>query len=127
MTSWRGRSGLSVASSHRDCGTMMPCVSTRPFSLAVCKRRSIKCSSTSRVAASFAHPATETDMQLIVDPQGQVHCLYGETIDLAALGSVAIRRASHVEPDVDGRWWADLAPVGGPKLGPFDRRSGALA
>jgi hypothetical protein len=65
-------------------------------------------------------------MQLIVDPQGQLHCLYAEAIDLAALGSVGIRRASHVEPDVDGRWWADLAPVGGPKLGPFDRRSGAL-
>jgi hypothetical protein len=25
-----------------------------------------------------------------------------------------------------GRWWADLGPVSGPKLGPFDRRSQAL-
>ena len=32
-----------------------------------------------------------------------------------------IRRASHVEPDEAGRWWADLSPVGGPRLGPFAR------
>ena len=38
-----------------------------------------------------------------------------------------IARASHVEPDPDGRWQADLRPVGGPVLGPFDRRSEALA
>jgi hypothetical protein len=35
-------------------------------------------------------------------------------------------KASHVEPDVQGSWWADLAPTGGPKLGPFLRRSDAL-
>ena len=65
-------------------------------------------------------------MQLVIDPQGNVHCLYGEAIDLAALGPLSIRRASHVEPDEQGRWWADLAPVGGPKLGPFGRRTQAL-
>ena len=37
-----------------------------------------------------------------------------------------IRRASHVEPDDDGRWFADLSPVEGPKLGPFALRSQAL-
>ncbi|MCI0640167.1 MAG: hypothetical protein L0Y70_13925 [Gemmataceae bacterium] len=37
-----------------------------------------------------------------------------------------VERASHVEPDPVGHWWADLAPVGGPLLGPFDRRSEAL-
>ena len=66
-------------------------------------------------------------MWLRVDPGGQVACVYGEAIDLAALGAVVIRRASHVEPDPEGRWWADLAPVGGPLLGPFPRRSGALS
>ena len=45
----------------------------------------------------------------------------------SVFGDLAIRRASHVEPDAAGRWWADLAPVGGPRLGPFDRRSEALA
>lgn len=63
---------------------------------------------------------------LIVDAQGGVHALYSEAIDLACLGSLSIRRASHVEPDEHGQWWADLAPVNGPTLGPFMLRSGAL-
>ena len=65
-------------------------------------------------------------MQLVVDPQGAVHCVYGEAIDLATLGRLSIRRASRVEPDADGKWWAELAPVGGPTLGPFPRRGQAL-
>jgi hypothetical protein len=65
-------------------------------------------------------------MQLLIDPQGQVHCLYAEGIDLASLGVPSIRRASHVEPDDAGHWWADLAPVDGPRLGPFPLRSQAL-
>jgi hypothetical protein len=39
---------------------------------------------------------------------------------------MSIQRASHVEPDEQGQWWADLAPVHGPKLGPFAVRSAAL-
>ncbi len=66
-------------------------------------------------------------MQLIVLPGGAVRCLYDESLDLAALGRVAIARGSHVEPDDQGRWWADLAPVAGPRLGPFRLRSDALA
>ena len=65
-------------------------------------------------------------MNLLIDPRGQVHCLYGEAVDLAVLGSLSIRRASHVEPDEQGRWWADLSPVDGPMLGPFEQRSQAL-
>jgi hypothetical protein len=65
-------------------------------------------------------------MELVVGPDGMVRCVYGELLDLASLGDVAIRRASHVEPDAQGRWWADLSPVGGPMLGPFRRRSEAL-
>jgi hypothetical protein len=65
-------------------------------------------------------------MMLIIDPGGQGRCIYSEAIDLAALGAVQIRRASHVEPDAAGQWWADLAPAGGPKLGPFPLRSEAL-
>jgi hypothetical protein len=66
-------------------------------------------------------------MVLVVDCRGQVRCLYDEVVDLAALGLVTIRRASRVEPDSDGQWWADLAPVEGPVLGPFTQRSLALA
>lgn len=66
-------------------------------------------------------------MDLIIEPGGSARAIYSETIDLGQLGSLVIQRASHVEPDEQGRWWADLAPVNGPKLGPFDRRSAALA
>jgi len=66
-------------------------------------------------------------MQLIIQPDGSIRCLYGEAIDLALLGQVAICRASHVEPDVNGKWLADLSPVEGPCLGPFPQRSQALA
>ena len=66
-------------------------------------------------------------MQLVVTPGGAVRCIYSEEIDLAQLGRPAIARASHVEPDAEGRWFADLTPVAGPRLGPFARRSEALA
>ena len=65
-------------------------------------------------------------MQLLIGPAGRVRCVYDEAIDLAALGTVSIARAGHVEPDADGRWSADLRPVGGPMLGPFARRGEAL-
>jgi hypothetical protein len=65
-------------------------------------------------------------MQLLVDPEGRIRAVYDERLDLAGFGPLAIRRASHVEPDSSGRWHADLSPVGGPVLGPFDRRSEAL-
>ena len=65
-------------------------------------------------------------MHLVVDRAGQVRCLYDESIDLATLGRTEIARASHVEPNAEGRWQADLGPVGGPVLGPFARRSAAL-
>ena len=65
-------------------------------------------------------------MQLVVEPSGAIRCIYGEVIDLHALGTPVISRASQVEPNEQGRWLADLAPVGGPVLGPFDRRSEAL-
>lgn len=66
-------------------------------------------------------------MQLVITPAGSLRCVYGELVDLAAFGALEIRRASHVEPDDAGGWMADLAPVGGPKLGPFSSRSQALA
>lgn len=65
-------------------------------------------------------------MNLIIEKEGQVRGIYGEEIVLDALGPLAITRASHVEPDSSGRWMADLSPVGGPILGPYEKRSEAL-
>ena len=65
-------------------------------------------------------------MQLLISPRGTIRCVYAESIDLTEIGHVSISRGSHVEPDQEGRWFADLAPVGGPRLGPFSRRSDAL-
>jgi hypothetical protein len=65
-------------------------------------------------------------MELIISPAGDCRCIYAETIDLQTLGQLQIRRASHVEPDAQGRWWADLSPMRGPRLGPFPLRSLAL-
>ena len=65
-------------------------------------------------------------MDLLVLPDGTVRAIYAEEIDLGLLGSPSITRASHVEPDKQGRWSADLSPVNGPVLGPFHRRSDAL-
>jgi len=70
---------------------------------------------------------TVITMQIIIAPSGDIRCIYSEEIDLATLGNPAITRASHVEPDQQGRWWGDLSPVGGPPLGPFSTRSEALA
>jgi hypothetical protein len=62
-------------------------------------------------------------MVLLIDPQGKVTSVYSEAIDLACLGPATIRRASYVEPDTTGQWWADLAPVGG-QYRPALERSG---
>jgi len=68
-------------------------------------------------------------MNLFIRPDGSLQCLYDEKINLASLGTIDINRASHVEPaPLDkGMWIADLGPVGGPFLGPFETRSEALA
>ena len=65
--------------------------------------------------------------RLVVAPDGSIVTLYDEDLDLSALGILRVERAGRVEPDAEGRWTADLAPSGGPVLGPFARRSEALA
>lgn len=65
-------------------------------------------------------------MQIVVQPDGSVRCLYDEAIDLHCLGQLVIARGSHVEPTAAGQWTADLSPVNGPVLGPFASRSQAL-
>ncbi len=65
-------------------------------------------------------------MELVVSADGVARCIYDEALDLRALGKLQITRASHVEPDRDGFWWADMGPVDGPVLGPFKNRTEAL-
>jgi hypothetical protein len=65
-------------------------------------------------------------MELVVAAGGDVRCVYGEELDLREIGKLQITRASHVEPDRDGFWWAEMGPVDGPVLGPFRSRTEAL-
>ena len=68
-----------------------------------------------------------TEMDLVVNAGGSVRCIYGEELDLREIGRLQITRASHVEPDAEGYWWADMGPVDGPVLGSYGSRSEALA
>lgn len=65
-------------------------------------------------------------MELYISHQGLIRTIYDELLPFQCLGRVQIQRASHVEPDAAGNWWADLGPSGGPVLGPFPVRSVAL-
>lgn len=65
-------------------------------------------------------------MQLMILPDGNARCVYNEAIELRRLGSIRVERGSHVEPNEDGQWTADLSPVDGPVLGPFANRTEAL-
>jgi hypothetical protein len=67
-----------------------------------------------------------TEMELVIGAGGDVRCIYDETLDLREIGKLQITRASHVEPDAEGYWWADMGPSGGPVLGPYGSRSEAL-
>jgi len=67
------------------------------------------------------------EMDLVVDACGEIRCIYDEALDLREIGKLRITRASHVEPDAEGYWWADMGPVDGPVLGPFRSRTEALA
>ena len=65
-------------------------------------------------------------MELVINSSGDIRCVYGEEVNLSELGRLSIQRGSHVEPTADGEWTADLSPVQGPQLGPFDCRTQAL-
>ena len=67
-----------------------------------------------------------SEMELVVGVDGMARCIYDEALDLQELGKLQITRASHVEPDSEGYWWADMGPVDGPVLGPFRSRTEAL-
>jgi len=66
-------------------------------------------------------------MILTITPSGETRCVYTEALELDQLGSPSITaHISHVDPDENGQWWADLSPVNGPTLGPFARKSEAI-
>lgn len=99
--------------------------------------------------------STPTRQTVVISPSGEVRALYSPLtaqIAKAMGGPVTTRRASHVESTADlspqaretiarqrnlpatydldvffaERWWADMTPVNGPVLGPYDTREKAL-
>ncbi|MBE7464265.1 MAG: recombinase family protein [Planctomycetes bacterium] len=57
----------------------------------------------------------------------QVAFLYDDALGALLLeGEGRVLRASHVEPTPDGRWQADLALVGGPKLPATPKRQDSI-
>lgn len=66
-------------------------------------------------------------MRIIFLSDGTAVTVYTEALELSGLGRLSHRRASYVEPVETGCWIANLTPVGGPTLGPYAKRSEALA
>ena len=67
-----------------------------------------------------------SEMELVIAVDGVTWCIEDEALDLRELGTLQFTRASHVEPDTEGNWWADMGPSSGPMLGLFTSRSQAL-
>ena len=65
-------------------------------------------------------------ISVMIDARGELRMIYDDRVDFRDLGRLLISRASHVEPDAKGHWIADLNPVNGPILGPFEKRTEAL-
>lgn len=62
-----------------------------------------------------------------IDENGTLSFIYSDNLrGFNQLGEVSTSRASHVEPIEGGKWTADMEPVEGPVLGPFDTRQEAL-
>ena len=66
-------------------------------------------------------------MIISIDLNGGIRAIYSDGFNWQALGKPLIQRASQVEPDHLGLWWADLGVSGGPRIGPFARRDEAIA
>lgn len=70
------------------------------------------------------------EVSIFILSDGTVKFLYYDELKpLLGIGDVDVKRASHVDPEktADGlKWFADLAPVNGPKLGPFETRADAI-
>jgi hypothetical protein len=74
-------------------------------------------------------------VRFYIGKDGAIEFIHSDAVDTSKLSPsvdcVTIQRASHVEPIQSGanknKFVADLSPVGGPVLGPFDLRSEALS
>lgn len=70
------------------------------------------------------------EVSVFILSDGTVNFLYYDELKpLLAIGDVDVARASHVDPEktLDGlKWFANLAPVNGPKLGPYETRTEAI-
>ncbi len=67
-----------------------------------------------------------TEIELVIAVDGVTWCIEDEALDLRERGTLQITRASHVKPDAEGNWWADMGPSVRPMLGPYGSRSEAL-
>ena len=67
--------------------------------------------------------------RIVIRSDGSAQFVYSDELKplAAALGTAETRRASHVEPYGDGRWYADLRPSGGPWVVNFATRADAIA
>ena len=65
-------------------------------------------------------------MAMIIATPPKMQFVYNDKLrSLLELGQAGVLRASHVEPQ-GINWIADLSPVNGPVLGPFELRQDAL-
>lgn len=67
-------------------------------------------------------------MKVTFEVDGRIKFIYDDSVAevVKEVGQLTIKRASHVEPTPGGEWVADMAPVGGPLLGPYPTRERAL-
>jgi hypothetical protein len=65
------------------------------------------------------------EIQIVIN-ESEIRFIHQDDLaEVFQAGKATTRRASHVEPGKGG-WSADLRPVNGPVLGPFNRRDTAL-
>ena len=78
-------------------------------------------------AALPIEPASDSQLVIVISASGSLTFVWDDDLlPLFDLGRSQISRASHVEPTAVGLWTADMAPSGGPVLGPFTFRREAL-
>jgi hypothetical protein len=66
-------------------------------------------------------------MKITLSPDGTMKFIYTDKLrPLMRHGQASIKRVSHVEPTEDNKWHADLSPIQGPILGPYETRAEAL-